>query len=47
MRWYALAGALSATLAQAAVLLLAGSDKSGPSSTETVQAGLAPCSTGC
>ncbi|MCP2201004.1 hypothetical protein [Lentzea flava] len=47
MRWYALLGALSAVLALAAALLLPGSDTSGPGSSETVQAGLAPCSTGC
>lgn len=47
MRWYALLGALSAALVLAAALLLPGSDKSDPASVDTVQAGFAPCVTGC
>jgi hypothetical protein len=47
MRWYALVGALSAALMLVAALLIPGSGGSDPGSVEAVQAGLAPCVTGC
>jgi hypothetical protein len=47
MRWYALLGALSTALALAAALLLPSSDSQDPATVETVQAGFAPCVTGC